>query len=87
MREKNEAELSHWKVKYEMGVHPPPSPHTEPEASLLPIHTNLAKKKKITLHEILKAAFKLLPLPPGILKGRVILCWWGKGLCCAWQGV
>lgn len=59
----NEVKLSHRKVKYKMGNHPPLSPHMEPVASLLPVHTNLAKEKKTNLQEILKTVFKIL-LPP-----------------------
>lgn len=63
MEEKNEVKLSHRKVKYKTGNHSPPSPHTEPGASLLPVHTNLAKEKKTNFQQILKTVFKFL-LPP-----------------------
>ena len=63
MEEKNEVKLSHRKVKYKMGNHPPPSTHTEPVATPLPVHTNLAREKKTNLQQILKTVFKIL-LPP-----------------------
>lgn len=75
-----EVELSQWKFQTIKWVLPPSSipTHKEPEAPLPPIHTNLAKKKKMYFQEILKSAFKLLPTT-AILKDRIILCWWGEG--------
>lgn len=67
-----EVELSLWKgkdIKWELPSSYIPT-QVEPKAAPLLVYIDLAKKKKMHLQQILKAAFNC---PIAILKGRVIL--------------